>query len=164
MTDLDTEYKRHRGKEVFEDPALKQIVTDSVTEIQDKEQRLRDDFAEFQRMEKENKPAEEMKPIEYIDNRLIMNSISSLNLTFTQFVANQTVEIHAEAIEENMIIKKLSSIKGDTLRLNTKNFKLRVLEYLLFMFIGVSIGLLDNVWMPHLEGLGSILKPLVKLW
>ena len=141
------------------DEELDKAVDDTVREIQEQEKNLQNDFDEYRRMEKE----QYKKPVEAIDNRIILDSISVLNATIGRFMTNQIVEIHAEAIEENIMIKKLTSIKSDTLQLNLKNFKLKTLEHLLFLFIGVCIGLLDNVWMPHLETAGIALKTLVKV-
>ena len=142
-----------------EDEVLADIVTESVTEFQGQEKKVKDDFDLYLLKEKQKR----MKPVSPIDNKIILDSITALNATFGRFVTNQTVEIHAEAIEENIMIKKLTSIKSDTLQLNIKNFKLRVLEYLLFLFIGVCIGLLDNIWMPHLETAGVWLKTFIKV-
>lgn len=104
---------------------------------------------------------EKENEVEQEENQ-VLNAITSLNMNFTQFLANQTTEIHAEAIEENLIIKKLSAIKSDTLELNKKKFKTTILEYLLFLLIGVCLGFLDDLWMPYMADFGGVLKEILK--
>ena len=99
---------------------------------------------------------------ETITNSEIMDALTRHINTFSLFVSEETVKGHAEANKENIALIKLTSIKKDTLCLNAKSLKMQVIHMALWVGVGLCLGLLDHVWLPHIDNMSGAIKEFIK--
>ena len=100
-----------------------------------------------------------------IDNRKILDAVSILSNNVSLYINRNTVEINAEAATDSIVIKRLTSIKGDTLSLNGKSSKSLMALNASWLILGACIGLLGDYWMPYVDdNIGSVVKWVVNLF
>ena len=136
---------------------LESVMDKAIEETKDNEE-----VEAFKELEKDLNRIKELPP-KYFQQKIshsdILESITKLSNNISMLINRNTVELNAESANENIIIKKLTSIKGDTLDLNSKTFKIKLAELLLWVSLGICIGFLNQYWLPFVESnLGGVIK------
>lgn len=151
---LPHEQKEHKELEEILDEEIDNVY-ESLT---DEQIELEQEFKRFESMNKNH------HQIRHISNKDILEAVTTLTSNLSLYINRNTVNINADSIKENLILKRLSAIKEDTSCLNEKSFKRQVLEYITFLLGGVCLGMLDNVWLPFITDFGGVLKEIFKFF